>query len=201
MDSALQANAQSPGFLLDDLLAGMPKTPVRVEVSGLDRSADSSSALGLMSSLDQALATDLARESIVHDAELEEAAILFANGDDAGAEAGLLEILRPGASHADHVYTWLALFDLYRATGEQGRFEAAALDFAEHFSRSAPQWFSLPDMVKALVQPGEKSGHKSMATDWICPSVLGMQSVGVLNTAIARSPMPWRLDWSYLKTI
>ena len=200
MDSAHQADEPVPGFLLDDLLGGLPKKPDRVELAGLGKSTDSS-ALGLLPSLGSALATDLERESIVHDAELEEAAILFANGDDAGAEAGLLDILRPGASHADHVYTWLALFDLYRATGEQGRFEAAALDFAEHFSRSAPQWFSLPDLVKALVQPAEKRSHNSKAADWICPSVLGVQSVGVLNTAIARSPMPWRLDWSYLKTI
>jgi ABC-type transporter Mla MlaB component len=200
MGSAHPADEPAPGILLDDLLGGLPKIPDRAEFPGIDKSGDSS-ALGLLPSLDPVLATGMDRESIVHDAELEEAAILFANGDDAGAEAGLLEILRPGASHADHVYTWLALFDLYRAIGEHGRFEAAALDFAEHFSRSAPQWFSLPDMVTALIQPDEKPGHKSTAADWICPSVLGVQSVGVLNTAIARSPMPWRLDWSYLKTI
>ena len=198
--SAHPADEPAPGFLLDDLLGGLPNNPDRAEFSGIDKSGDSS-ALGLLPSLDPALATGMDRESIVHDAELEEAAILFANGDDAGAEAGLLEILRPGASHAHHVYTWLALFDLYRATGEQGKFEAAALDFAEHFSRSAPQWFSLPDMVKALTPPGEKPAHTSTAADWVCPSVLGVQSVGVLNTAIARSPMPWRLDWRYLKTI
>ncbi|MBG6074760.1 STAS domain-containing protein [Polaromonas sp. CG_9.11] len=196
MDSVHQADEPAPGFLLDDLLGVLPKIPARMGSPGIDKSIESS-ALGLL----PARASGLERESIVHDTELEEAAILFANGDDAGAEDGLLEILRPGASHFDHVYTWLALFDLYRATGEQGKFEAAALDFAEHFSRSAPQWFSLPDMVKALIQPGEKPGHESVAADWICPSVLSMQSVGVLNTAIARSPMPWRLDWSYLKTI
>ncbi|HEY3047317.1 MAG TPA: hypothetical protein VGJ72_07615, partial [Polaromonas sp.] len=39
-------------------------------------------------------------EVVAHDAELEEAAIRFANGDDAGAEAGLLEILAPGGSRA-----------------------------------------------------------------------------------------------------
>ena len=154
---------------------------------------------GALSSPD--LMPDLTRESTVHDAELEEAAILFANGDDAGAEAGLLEILAPGAMRADHVYTWLTLFDLYRATGDQAKFEAAAVDFAEHFSRSAPQWFSLPDMVKALVQPAQKASQDSVAANWICPSVLGMQSVGVLNMAIGRAAMPWRLDWSHLKTI
>ena len=147
------------------------------------------------------LMLDLAHESTVHDAELEEAAILFANGDDAGAEAGLLESIAPGALRADHAYTWLTLFDLYRATGDQVKFEAAAVDFAEHFNRSAPQWFSLPDMVKALVQPVQKASQDFVAADWICPSVLSMQSVGVLNTATARAAMPWRLDWSHLKTI
>ncbi|MDB5845959.1 MAG: hypothetical protein JWP79_3269 [Polaromonas sp.] len=200
MDSVHHAGEPAPGFLLDDLLEGLPKHPDRVAFPGIDKPTDSS-ALGLLPAPRLAPAPGVEFESIVHDAELEEAAILFANGDDAGAEAGLLEILRPGESHSDHVHTWLALFDLYRAIGEQGKFEAAALDFAEHFSRSAPQWYSLPDMVKAMVQPGEKPSHESLAADWICPSALGVQTVGVLNTAIARSPMPWRLDWSYLKTI
>lgn len=195
-DSVHPVDEPVPGFLLDDLLGSVPKSPAHVEFAVVDKPIDSS-ASGLLPSI----ASDLEHESIVHDAELEEAAILFANGDDAGAEAVLLEILRPGASHVNHVYTWLTLFDLYRAIGEQTRFEAAALEFAEHFSRSAPQWFSLPDMVNALVQPGENSGGESMVTDWICPSVLSLQSVGALNTAMARSTMPWRLDWRYLKTV
>ncbi|MBC7444881.1 MAG: STAS domain-containing protein [Polaromonas sp.] len=144
---------------------------------------------------------DLMRESAVHDAELEEAAILFANGDDAGAEAGLLDCLGPDGSRADHVYTWLTLFDLYRATGDQSKFEIAAVDFAQRFDRSAPQWFSLPHMVKAMAPPAEPARQDRVAADWICPSVLSVQSVGALNLAVARSAMPWRLDWSHLKTI
>ena len=194
------ANEPPGSFMLDDLLSDSPKISAPIQFSSIDNSTDSS-GLGLLPSMGMALAPDLECEPIVHDAELEEAAILFANGDDRGAEAGLLEILRPGASHANHVYTWLTLFDLYRAIGEQGKFEAAAIDFAQHFSRSAPQWFSLPEMVKALVQPAEKPDHKSTSYDWTCPSVLSVQSVGVLNTVVGRAPMPWRLNWSYLKTI
>ncbi|MDH6186289.1 STAS domain-containing protein [Polaromonas sp. CG_23.6] len=195
-DSVHPADEPVPAFLLDDLLGSLPESPIHMKFAVADKSTDSG-----VSGLLPSLASDLEHEPIVHDAELEESAILFANGDDAGAEAGLFEILRPGASHADNVYTWLTLFDLYRATGEQAKFEAAVLEFAEHFNRSAPQWFSLPEMVKALVQPGEKSGHESMDTDWICPSGLSLQSVGALNTAMARSSMPWCLDWRYLKTI
>ncbi|CAN5394553.1 hypothetical protein BH10PSE16_BH10PSE16_15080 [soil metagenome] len=189
--------------LLGDLLQGLPQQrPVRVDAPKSEKSWDSG-ALALMSSIDSGLAPILEHEAVMvmHDAELEEAAILFANGDDAGAEAGLLEILAPGALRANHAYTWLTLFDLYRATGEQDKFEAAAVKFAERFSRSAPQWFSLPEMVKALSQPTDKASHEGTTADWICPSTLGMQSVGVLNAAMARSAMPWRLDWSNLKTI
>ena len=195
-DSVCPTNESPPGFLLDDFLDGFPRNPARIEFSGLDKSADRNVA-----ELQPSLASGLAYQSIAHAVELEESAILFASGDDAGAEAGLLAIIRPGASHAHHVYAWLTLFDLYRATGDQGKFEAVALDFAEQFSRSAPQWFSLPDMVKALDQPDEKPGYGGTTADWICPSVLSLQSVGALNTAMARSPMPWRLDWRYLKTI
>ena len=135
-----------------------------------------------------------------HDAELEEAAILFANGDNAGAQAGLLDILSPGSIRAEHVETWLTLFDLYRATGEQDKFEVKAIEFSERFQRSPPQWFSLPDIMKLLVKPGDKT-IRGPAADWICPSVLGLQTVATLNAAMARIAMPWRLDWNNLKTI
>ncbi|UUZ74698.1 hypothetical protein LP414_20575 [Polaromonas sp. P1(28)-13] len=142
-------------------------------------------------------------EIVAHDAELEEAAIRFANGDDAGAEAGLLEILAPGGPCTGHAETWLALFDLYRATAQQDKFDAAAMEFAEQFGRSAPQWFSMPDMVKMLNEPAGKVGNSGNGpvADWVCPSVLGIQTVAALKAALARAPMPWRLDWSNLKTI
>ena len=138
---------------------------------------------------------------IAHDAELEEAAIRFANGDTAGAEAGLLEMLDPAGMRVGQSETWMALFDLYRASGEQDKFELAALQFVQRFDRSAPQWFSLPEIVKQLAVPSRASTTQGPAADWTCPSVLGLQSVATLKAAIARSAMPWKLDWSKLKTI
>ena len=136
-------------------------------------------------------------EAFLHDSGLEEVAIRFANGDDEGAEFGLLEILGPGGSRRSHVETWLTLFDLYRANGWSDKFESAALDFVGCFNRSAPQWVFLPDMVKLLHQPTAAGA----AAHWICPSIMGLQTVATLNAALTRTPMPWRLDWHHLKSI
>lgn len=133
----------------------------------------------------------------VHDPEMEEAAIRFANGDDAGAEACLLDALSPGGARASQQAVWMALFDLYRATGEQDRFESLAIDFANRFDRSAPPWYSMPDQVgrlAATVAPtmGQQLVH------WVCPSVLRSQSLTMLGGALARAPQPWCLDWRNL---
>lgn len=139
-------------------------------------------------------------EAFVHDAETEEAAIRFANDDNDGAEMGLLEILAPGGSRAAHVDTWLTLFDLYRANSWHDKFESAAIDFVGRFDRSAPQWFSMPTMVEQLRQPSSTSAA-GPAAHWICPSVMGLQTVAALKAALTKAPMPWRLDWHNLKTI
>ena len=142
-------------------------------------------------------------EFVANDAELEEAAIRFANGDDAGAELGIQALLAPGSPRALHIETWLSLFDLYRATAQADKFDQAALQFAEHFGRSAPQWFSMPAMVKALTAPASiaKAGGNGPAVDWICPSVVGLQTIAALRAALGRATMPWRLDWSNLKSM
>lgn len=138
---------------------------------------------------------------IAHDAELEEASIRFANGDDIGAEAGLQEMLAPGGSRAGQSEAWMVLFDLYRATDQQEKFENAALQFVQKFDRSAPQWFSTPDMVKVMSVPANAVVGNGSVADWICPSSVGIQTTAALKAALAKTPMPWHLDWSHLKTI
>ncbi|TFZ05278.1 STAS domain-containing protein [Ramlibacter henchirensis] len=140
-------------------------------------------------------------EEFAHDPELEEAAIRFANGDDAGAEAGLMEVLRPGGSRIDHDETWLTLFDLYRATGQQDRFESVAIEFAGRFGRSAPQWISLPEAVGRMGAAASPASGGAFSADWTCPSSLGTQTLAALNAALARFPQPWRLSWTKLVTI
>jgi len=142
-------------------------------------------------------------EEFAHDPELEEASIRFANGDNAGAEAGLMEVLGPKGARVDHDDTWLTLFDLYRATGQQDRFETAAIEFAGRFGRSAPQWLSLPDAVKGM-QPavaGTELAPGQAVANWTCPATLGTQTIVAMNAALAKATPPWRLSWAKLSTI
>ena len=138
---------------------------------------------------------------IQHDPELEEAAIRFANGDDAGAEAGLREALGPRGTRANHEDTWYTLFDLYRATGQHDRFESAAIDFAGRFNRSAPVWFSIPDLVGRMSSSAGAQTASTRNADWRCPALLSVQTLAALNASLSKAPMPWHLDWTKLQSI
>jgi ABC-type transporter Mla MlaB component len=121
--------------------------------------------------------------------------------DDSGAEAGLLEAVGKNGPRHQHEETWLALFDLYRATGQYNQFESLALDFAGKFNRSAPNWFSMPEMLSKMagLEPSEPASFKK--ADWKSPAIFGIQTLAALNAALAKSPMPWTLDWRTLQTI
>jgi hypothetical protein len=141
-------------------------------------------------------------EEFAHDPELEEASIRFANGDDEGAEAGLMEVLGPQGSRVNHDETWLTLFDLYRACGKQDRFESAAIDFAGRFGRSAPQWFSMPEIVGRMNQPSPTTAVPGQPlADWTCPAAFGTQTAAALNAALAKATQPYKLNWSKLTSI
>jgi hypothetical protein len=142
-------------------------------------------------------------EEFAHDPELEEASIRFANGDNEGAEAGLLEVLAPNGSRINHDETWLTLFDLYRAAGWQERFESAAIDFAGRFGRSAPQWFSMPEIVARMKAPATAAaaGAGQAVADWTCPAVFGTQTAAALNAALGRATQPYKLNWNKLTSI
>jgi hypothetical protein len=141
-------------------------------------------------------------EEFAHDPELEEASIRFANGDDEGAEAGLMEVLGPSGSRVNHDETWLTLFDLYRATGKQDRFESAAIEFAGRFGRSAPQWFSLPEIVGRMNQPAAAvPGAGQPLADWTSPAIFGTQTLAALNAALAKASQPYKLNWVKLNSI
>lgn len=198
--ASLSSRTPGPAAVKSATLDRAPVVPVLhpapIQVPSVEAAEDSRAS---MFSPSRSAAVGV-QEMVAHDAELEEAALHFANGEDASAEAGLLQILAPGAARENHMESWLTLFDLYRATGEQSKFETAAIEFIARFDRSAPQWFSLPEVVKAMGGTVQRA-TQGPAADWICPSVMGLQTVAALRAAVSRAAMPWRLDWNNLKTI
>ena len=144
----------------------------------------------------------LPTSEIVHDPDLDEAVIAFANADFEQCEQALVGLTGAGGTRAMHPETWLVLFDLYRAIGQQHKFESLALDYAERFGRSAPQWFSIPRLVAEAV--GEERAS-STGTDgqvgWVCPDYLDAEGVAKLASRALQMPLPWVFDWAALKKI
>ena len=72
----------------------------------------------------------------------EEAAVLYANGNDRDAEHLLTAVFDdPAATVGEGL--WMMLLDLYRLTGQRERFEARVIDYARRFERSPPAWEDL----------------------------------------------------------
>jgi ABC-type transporter Mla MlaB component len=154
---------------------------------------------------DRAAAVEVSE--VVHDPELDEAVIAFANADFNTCEEALRRITNPGGARDQHAETWLVLFDLYRATGQHQSFESLALEYAQRFGWSAPQWYSLPQLVADAAATEEStitSRFASSATagvGWVCPQQLDIEGVARLRSQTLQMPLPWVLDWSALQTV
>jgi hypothetical protein len=146
--------------------------------------------------------------AVMHDPELDEAVIAFANADFGQCEEALQRLTDISGPRSQHAETWLVLFDLYRATGQQQRFETLALDYAQQFGWSAPQWYSLPKLVadKLADEPlvPRSAGADSQLggnVGWVCPEVLDIEAVARLRSQTLQMPLPWGLDWASLRSI
>lgn len=178
---------------------GLPRkaAPVQVaaQIADLGNSEFSSSKLF----------TEELGESLA-DPDLEEAAVRFANGDDAGAEAGLLAALQGSDVTTETAARWaLALFDLYRATGQRSRFDTLAINYARRFGGAAPAWFSTPELLQeaahVAAQVEDKGPQRGARATWDCPAVLDAAAVQALQARLAQTQTPWVLDWSGLRGV
>lgn len=144
---------------------------------------------------------------IAHDPELDEAVIAFANADFELCEQSLSSLVGQGGSRTQHAETWLVLFDLYRAIGQQHKFESLALDYAQQFGWSAPQWFSLPKLVAEAAAADENKPRSGSAAKvdgsigWVSPDVVDMDAVARLRSQTLQMPLPWVLDWSAVRSV
>ena len=157
---------------------------------------------GLGGSNDSNFAVEVSE--VVHDPELDEAVIAFANADFAHCEESLTALVKAGGPRYQHAETWLVLFDLYRATGQQVKFEGLALEYANLFGASSPQWYSLPKRVAEAAAAEERPKAARAHTGdvgWVSTEVLDLEAVARLRSATLQLPLPWVLDWSALQSV
>jgi hypothetical protein len=141
---------------------------------------------------------------VAHDPELDEAVIAFANADFELCEQSLGTLTAAGGSRAQHAETWLVLFDLYRAIGQHNKFENLALDYAQQFGWSAPQWFSMPQLVAeaaSLDDNRPRATGSDGQVGWICPEIVDDESVAKLRSQTLQMPLPWVFDWGQMRSI
>lgn len=97
----------------------------------------------------------------------QDAALLYAQGEVEAAAALLKTLLdTPDLPPETTELLTSALFDVYRCAGQQERFEALALDYAQRFGRSPAEWF-----VLATPQAEALQAQQELAF-WKCPAVL-----------------------------
>ncbi|HET7793191.1 MAG TPA: hypothetical protein VFL64_07385 [Rhizobacter sp.] len=180
-------------------VASAPATPVQAaqspnqpQLAPLDMNAGA-----------DALSSQFAELSeVAHDPDLDEAVIAFANADFELCEQSLSALTGAGGGRSQHAETWLALFDLYRAIGQQHKFESLAIDYAQAFGWSAPQWFSMPKMVaEAASEERQPRARIDGQVGWVCPAVIDAEAVAKLRSQTLQMPLPWVFDWGALKSV
>jgi hypothetical protein len=140
-------------------------------------------------------------DEMATDPELEEAAIRFANGDDATAAQGLLAALRGQQLEPEAAQSWAAaLLDLYRATGARAEFESASLEFALQMDAATPAWTDLRNTMQPVQSLSSSSDHAVKPT-WTSPENINLAAMESLRDAMATHPMPWHIDWEQLRAI
>ncbi len=179
-------------FLPTQMATGM--APVSAPDAAEGRDARTETNSGFSTSRLFAIAVD----EIATDPELEEAAIRFANGDDAGAENGLLSALRGNDLDPQAAQSWAAaVLDFYRATENQQAFDRAVREFALHLDGVEPVWSRLADAAAA----GAPARSGAAQPIWSSPATLTAADMENLRAAMVSQPMPWYLAWNELQDI
>lgn len=148
-------------------------------------------------------------DNLMTDPELEEAAIRFANGDDAGAESALVEALKGEALVPEVAKTWVvSLLDFYRATGQSSAFDRAVMDHYDWISPMRPRWIDIgrlkgSDSATMVTHSGGNSSLRAPhdRAAWVCPIELTADAMEALRVTLSQALPPWHLDWSGLNDI
>lgn len=142
--------------------------------------------------------TDDAQALTPVDHALRDAALLYAEGEFATAESTLTNLLAH-ASLEDEAVDLLtfALFDVYRCSGQQERFDALALEYASRFGRSPAEWFGFTDNGMSGASPDQAALTQDSAQQlfWKCPPILDDQALAQCAAHHAASSHVCSINW------
>ncbi len=136
------------------------------------------------------------------DPHLQEASIRFAEGDPTGS----LELLVQGFSDPDarpeasQIYAG-AIFDLHRATGARDAFDDFALNYAQRFGTSPPEWVNLPALLQELRARRQAPVSELRSDEWVCPAALTADSLGMLDKIVQRTGGMVHVHWEGLRVL
>jgi anti-anti-sigma regulatory factor len=118
---------------------------------------------------------------------LENAALLYASGQAAGARALLEQGVASDHDTKQSPLAWLALFDLLQRAGDRAAFDQLAMQYSVHFERSAPGWEGRE------TQPKSAGGYLVLTHQLTADSAAQIEG---LRRAIAKRATNARLDLS-----
>ena len=136
-------------------------------------------------------------ESDPAEADAEEAAVLFANGQDEAVRSVLENAVRVHQSSRGE-RLWLMLFDLYRLTGQKTAFETLGINYAQAFEKSPPAWRdkskgmpkSRQVVAGSLLFRGELTGDNDVAFDTVKQALAKNPKLRLDLTKITRLDAP-----------
>lgn len=125
---------------------------------------------------------------------------LFKQGQYQQAEKALVDLLQlPQLDVPTALACSTALLDVYRAMGARDSFDLLAVEYAQLFGRSAPNWLT-PDLVAAPPIALDAAVTTPLRHVWRCPARLGAADT-VQMQALAQESEAITFDWSAIDTV
>ena len=147
---------------------------------------------------------------VAHDPELDHAVMAFASADFAECERALRGLVVEGGVRHKDASTWRTLMDLYRAIGQQQRFESTCAQFVKEFGEAPPNWVSIPRLAMNMEgRRGESADAASKVAAaisevtriWKCAVRLDASAVDALRAQVQNTAGQAVIDWSPLHVL
>ena len=148
-------------------------------------------------------------ESAASDETLVAAAVLFAHGKFKQASDQLLEALKAKPERQQQTFALaLCLLEVFRAKGDQRRFDWAVLEYVEYWNGVTPQWHSdaAPDNPSTQTSKAAERNRQADGMDdpledfWRCPSTWDAKVSQTLLRDLEHR-RSYAIDWAELRHI